>query len=231
TADDTTAFHEVIPANHLQRLLWAEAERLDSLVVDEANFKSERSVVEEELRQRVLADPYGRFFRLMITTYSYAVHPYKRPGPGPRTVTGYGPNVPLPALAITCLTPKVTDPDSPALTVLDAILSSGKSSRLYNSLVYDKQIAAQIFSSADLQQQAGLFYVGAVMASGKTLEEGEAALRAQVAALRSAPPSAADVNEAKNELIAGEVRQRETLEGRGLELGQAIRLEGDAARV
>src|SRR5438128_3153057 len=43
TADDTTAYHEVIPANHLQRLIWAEAERLDSLVVDEANFKSERS--------------------------------------------------------------------------------------------------------------------------------------------------------------------------------------------
>src|SRR3954454_9729793 len=82
TADDTTAYHEVIPANHLERLIWAEAERMGSLVVDEANFKSERAVVEEELRQRVLADPYGRFFRLLIPSNSYAVHPYKRPGIG-----------------------------------------------------------------------------------------------------------------------------------------------------
>src|SRR5512139_934717 len=28
TADDYTEYHEVIPANHLQRLLWAEAERM-----------------------------------------------------------------------------------------------------------------------------------------------------------------------------------------------------------
>src|SRR5579863_6841247 len=60
TADDTTAFYEVIPSGHLQRLLWAEADRMSSLVVDKANFDYERQVVEEELRQRVLADPYGR---------------------------------------------------------------------------------------------------------------------------------------------------------------------------
>src|SRR5580658_3747549 len=62
TQDDTTAFYEVIPAADLQRLLWAESERMSSLVVDQANFTSERQVVEEELRQRVLASPYGRLF-------------------------------------------------------------------------------------------------------------------------------------------------------------------------
>ncbi len=66
TWDDFTEFHEVIPANHLQSLLWAEAERMSSLVVDDANFKSERDVVEEELRQRVLASPYGRLFALDV---------------------------------------------------------------------------------------------------------------------------------------------------------------------
>ena len=46
TDDDFTNFYEVIPADHLERLLWAEAERMSSLVVDQANFVSERSVVE-----------------------------------------------------------------------------------------------------------------------------------------------------------------------------------------
>ena len=81
TADDFTNYFEAVPSNHLQRLLWAEAERMANLTVDEANFKSERAVVEEELRQRVLAQPYGRLFNA-IAKDSYLVHPYKRPGIG-----------------------------------------------------------------------------------------------------------------------------------------------------
>src|SRR5690554_2000179 len=60
TADDVTAYHEVVPANHLERILFAEAERMGSLVVDEATFVSERDVVKNEYRQRILASPYGR---------------------------------------------------------------------------------------------------------------------------------------------------------------------------
>ncbi|KRE85919.1 peptidase [Rhodanobacter sp. Soil772] len=78
TGDDVTNYFEVVPSNHLQTLLWAEAERLSNLNVDEANFKSERAVVEEEYRQSVLANPYGKLFNA-IDPHSYTVHPYKRP--------------------------------------------------------------------------------------------------------------------------------------------------------
>src|SRR5215469_15976861 len=78
TQDDTTAFYEVIPASDLQRLIWAESERMSSLVVDKANFDSERQVVEEELRQRVLASPYGRLFYYDLPEDSFQVHPYHR---------------------------------------------------------------------------------------------------------------------------------------------------------
>src|SRR5215469_18813506 len=78
TQDDTTAFYEVIPAAQLQRLLWAEAERMSTLVVDKANFDSERQVVEEELRQRVLASPYGRLFYVLLAQDSLTTHPYRR---------------------------------------------------------------------------------------------------------------------------------------------------------
>lgn len=81
TNDDFTNYFEAVPSNHLQRLLWAEAERMANLTVDAGNFKSERAVVEEELRQRVLASPYGRLFNA-IPKDSYLVHPYKRPGIG-----------------------------------------------------------------------------------------------------------------------------------------------------
>ena len=299
TADDTTAYYEVIPANHLQRLIWAEAERMSSLVVDEANFHSERDVVKEELRQRVLASPYGRFFTLMIPADSFTVHPYERPAigsienldasglddvrafhatyyrpddaalivvgnfdlqklnawvdryfgairtpaaaiprvtaiepprTGPKTFTGYGPNVPLPAVAITWLAPDAASPDAAALNVLDAVLTAGKSSRLYNDLVYDKQLAAQVTSSADLRAQPGLFYVTAIMASGKTVEDGADALRSEIGALRDKPVSQSELDVAKTQLIAAAVRSRETVDGRGFDLGNALVEEGDAGR-
>ena len=50
TYDDFTNYFEVVPANHLERVLWAESERMGSLVVNEASFASERDVVKEELR-------------------------------------------------------------------------------------------------------------------------------------------------------------------------------------
>ena len=78
TSDDVTAYHETVPSNHLERLVWAEAERLASLQVDDANFHTERDVVKEEFRQSVLAQPYGEFGE-WIPKMSFAAHPYKRP--------------------------------------------------------------------------------------------------------------------------------------------------------
>jgi len=81
TADDVTVYHEVVPSNYLETLLWAEADRLASLNVDEENFKSERDVVKEEFRQRILAPPYGRLGYL-VEQKSFVKHPYRRPGIG-----------------------------------------------------------------------------------------------------------------------------------------------------
>jgi zinc protease len=78
TSEDTTAYYSVVPANHLERLLWAEAERAAHLEVDQTTFDSERAVVQEELRERVLASPYGRLFNALPGA-AFEVHPYKRP--------------------------------------------------------------------------------------------------------------------------------------------------------
>ena len=57
TGLDVTNYYETVPAQHLERMLFAESERMGSLVVDEASFESERDVVKEEFRQRVLSTP------------------------------------------------------------------------------------------------------------------------------------------------------------------------------
>jgi zinc protease len=77
TGDDYTNYYEVVPANHLQRLLFAEADRMASLVVEPGSFASERDVVKEELRQGQ-ARPYGKLFQTYLPEISYGTHPYAR---------------------------------------------------------------------------------------------------------------------------------------------------------
>lgn len=82
TYDDFTNYYEVVPSNYLETLLWAESDRMVNLNVDEANFNSEREVVKEEFRQRILANPYGMLFGQYLEKLSFTTHPYKRPGIG-----------------------------------------------------------------------------------------------------------------------------------------------------
>ena len=227
TAEDVTVYHEVVPSNYLNPILWAEAERMSSLALNEANFKSERDVVKEEYRQRILANPYGEFYLDSIKN-SYAVHPYKRPGIGniaeldastlaevrafhstfyrpdnatlvvvgdfqpnelhdwvnkyfgalrkpsekiPRVtakepprmedkvIVKYSSKAPLPAVALTYLAPSLRSDDTPALALAAEILAGGESSRLYQSLVYEQQIAQQASFDADLNEDLGLLTV------------------------------------------------------------------------
>lgn len=82
TYDDFTNYYEVVPSNYLETLLWAEADRMVNLDVDEKNFNSERDVVKEEFRQRILANPYGMLFGQYLEKLSFTKHPYQRPGIG-----------------------------------------------------------------------------------------------------------------------------------------------------
>ncbi len=77
TWPDFTNYYEVVPSNHLEVLLWAEADRMVNLNVDEASFVSERDVVKEEYRQSVLAPPYGKLYWL-LDDITFQKHPYRR---------------------------------------------------------------------------------------------------------------------------------------------------------
>ncbi|WP_114953082.1 M16 family metallopeptidase [Sphingosinicella terrae] len=76
---DFTQYYATAPASQLEALIWMEGERLRNLVVDEAAFRSERDVVKEELRQRILAQPYGRILYTLIPAFNFGTHPYLRP--------------------------------------------------------------------------------------------------------------------------------------------------------
>ena len=73
---DMTVYWQTFPSNYLERVIWLEADRLGSLNVDEANFKSEREVVKEERRSRYENVPYGLVAE-DIYAAAFTVHPYK----------------------------------------------------------------------------------------------------------------------------------------------------------
>ncbi len=75
TRDDTTNFYETFPSNYLERVLWLEADRMGSLNVDDANFKSEREVVKEERRLRIENQPYG-YIEEDLRAAAFTVHAY-----------------------------------------------------------------------------------------------------------------------------------------------------------
>ncbi|QIG54632.1 insulinase family protein [Altererythrobacter sp. BO-6] len=79
---DRTNYFETVPAEYLETMLWTHRERMAFPVVDSVVFEKERDVVKEELRQRVLAPPYGRLQTFVITENAYDVLPMRRPGIG-----------------------------------------------------------------------------------------------------------------------------------------------------
>jgi zinc protease len=290
TEPDVTVYHEVVPSNYLEPILWAEAERMSSLAINDENFKSERDVVKEEYRQRIAANPYGEF-SLAIDQKSFAVHPYKRPTIGniaeldasqlpevkgfhstfyrpdnatlivvgdfkpsdlekwtkkyfgavarPTTkiprVTATEParkedrrevlssaKAPLPAFALTYLAPSVRSADEPALELADEILSGGQSSRLYQSLVYEQEVAQQASFDADLREDLGLLTFRVIVAGGKTVPEAEKSLNEQIEKVLKNGVTEAELEKAKNRFLTGKFMERETNNGKASALGEAV---------
>lgn len=293
---DRTNYYETVPAEYLETMLWTHRERMAFPVVDAEVFEKERSVVKEELRQRVLAPPYGRLQRFVIPENAFDVLPMRRAGIGsieelddatlddarafhqayygpdtatlivagnfettrlrelvdqyfadiprrdtpislaitaeepkrtePRAVNATAPNVPLPVVGNVWKGPKVTDADYAALEVLSTILSSGENSRLNEALVRSgKAVNAAHFASSTMDGGSITNY--AVLSPVADPAEARAILDAEMEKVRNAPVSAAELNEAKNEIFSSALSQRQTVRGRAFELGEALVSTGD----
>ena len=75
---DRTVYWQTVPSNHLERVLWLEADRMASLVVNDENFTKEREVVKEERRLRYENPPYGLLAEWVLDA-AFRVYPYKYP--------------------------------------------------------------------------------------------------------------------------------------------------------
>ncbi len=70
TRFDFTNYFETLPANKLETALWAEADRMGGLAVNEDNLKNQQGVVGNEVKVNVLNSPYGGFPWLDMPQYA-----------------------------------------------------------------------------------------------------------------------------------------------------------------
>jgi len=70
TRFDFTNYFEIVPANKLETMLWAEADRMRGLAVTEENLKNQQGVVGNEVKVNVLNRPYGGFPWLDMPHYA-----------------------------------------------------------------------------------------------------------------------------------------------------------------
>jgi zinc protease len=291
---DRTLYFETIPSNYLERILWMEADRMESLNVSEENFLSERQVVKEERRMRIDDPPFGRMFENVFAE-TYKTHPYRilaigsmkdldaatiedvrdfyktyyvpnnatvvlagdfdpkqavqwvekyfgdipagkpiareLPKEAPQTqerrAVYYDSKAPLPAVVLAYHVPAAGDPDLYPLQVASTILSAGQSSRLYRSLVYEKQVALQASGQAYVLEDPGAFFFFSILQGGRKPGEGEQALLEQVERLKNEPVSAEELEKARNQFIADLVFGRQTVMSKATAIGYAAVIQGD----
>ncbi len=127
----------------------------------------------------------------------------------------------LPAVFAGYNAPTIANPDAYALDVLQGILSSGKSSRLYKSLVYEKQIALYAGGDYDdVSKDPNLFYVYAGVMPGKTTEEVEQALYAEIDKFKNEPVTDEELQKAKNQIEASFIMGQDSNFYQAMLLGQ-----------
>lgn len=76
TNNDFTNYYMTVPAQHLERALWLEADRMRKPGFSPKSLKVQQSVVTEEYNQRYMNQPYGDTW-LLLRPLCYAVHPYR----------------------------------------------------------------------------------------------------------------------------------------------------------
>jgi predicted Zn-dependent peptidase len=88
--------------------------------------------------------------------------------------------------------------DMDAMSALASVLGSGRSSRLYDSLVRQQQIAVQVYAGVQQSKGPGLFYLEAMAAPGKDPAEVEKAIYAEVEKIQKGPIQEWELDKARN---------------------------------
>jgi zinc protease len=133
----------------------------------------------------------------------------------------------LPMLMAGYHVPQTSSPDYYALQVLQTILFSGQSSRMYQRLVDKDQLAIATSAIWDYSFDPTLFTIIAQPKAGVQTEAVEKAIYEELDKTKTHPVTAQELEKAKNILLANFYRQMRTISGRADTLGSYEVFFGD----
>jgi len=118
----------------------------------------------------------------------------------------------LPYIVMGYHVPNLREPDSYVLEVIATLLSAGKSSRLYQSLVREKRLVLSVDADHSLlSRDPSLFYLSAELLPGKEVADVEKALDQEVERLKKELVGAHELEKAKNQIEASFIFSQDSL--------------------
>jgi zinc protease len=294
TSYDYTAYYANIASEYLEDVMRMEADRIQGLVIDGAEFASEQKVVMEERRLRTDNDPRNRFYE-QLGYNLYPHHPYGIPLIGwmseiadlttedahefykkwyaPNNailvVSGditleklkslatkyYGPLTRQPYLDALRQRPPIVDFHGEydvnythariqqpqlvrmvrvpsvredrdmalALQLLEDVLGSGSTTRLYKSLVVEQKLASEAgINVNNATYDAGQAYLYATPRDGISLEDLNAALLVELKEILEEGITEEEVLQSKDRMIAQAVFARDSVSGPAMIIGRGL---------
>jgi zinc protease len=103
------------------------------------------------------------------------------------------------------------DPDFYPLQVIQGLLTSGKTGRLYRKLVEGEEIASAVDSTDNAGRYPGWFEIQVELLQGKNPDKAEKTVLSELQALRDQPVSQAELKRIKRRLLAGTIFGRESV--------------------
>ncbi len=265
TDQERTLYFETMPANQLEAGMFLEADRMRSLAITKDNLDNQRNAVQEERRQGLDNQPYGKTNEAIEDlaydnpAYKHSVigsmadlnaaspedvakffQMYYAPSNAIVAVTGdvktadvralarkYFEAIPaqpapppvdvsqppqaaerrlalddalarLPRVDISYRIPPSTSPDSDTIDALTRVLAGGRSSRFYETIVRQQQIAVNVGAFAGDSRGPRLFRIVATLAPGKSPKDAEGAVYAEIEKLKTGTIESWEVDKAKN---------------------------------
>ncbi len=134
---------------------------------------------------------------------------------------------PLPAVVVAYHITNDGNPDSYPLHIAAKVLSDGQTSRIYQKLVYEKQLAVAAFGSANLIEDPNLFYAVAIVQPGKSPQEVTDVLIAELDRLKNEPISEHELQRTKNQFARDYILGRESNQQKAQTLAHALVIHSD----
>ena len=136
---------------------------------------------------------------------------------GERTVRVHK-DVQLPGVILAYRVPESTHADIPALNMAEYVLFRGRSSRLYQRLIYQEPLATDVGGGLYLRRDPSTFTIRATARPGVEIDTLRSAVIETIESLRSSPPSPREIEKARNQLAADYVFGQEN----NFELGHGL---------